>query len=189
MRAHSPSVVDALSSQVRSAGVLLGLVAAEAYVPAAGIYVGPPPSPLAANPEESGCGILVPRAHVLAVLSHGNVPEISYSVVAPAPVDVVYHTCRPRPCRVEPREAVGEIAASVRPNIDVPVAFYGPCNFASSPVGNSYTPSEHPSLWIIIKKFAQTLCGELSFAHDAVLLRQLVGSGTPWLVPRRTAPL
>lgn len=148
------------------------------------------PAPFVLARSKKSAGAARPRAaDVLRVNGVRRITQIVDTVVVPDPVYVVDLIGRPSPMDVEPCEPVGQVQRAANPNQKVPVAPGASSSVACLLVRGTHQARKYTSLWIVIKKFAQTLCGELGFAHNAVLLRQLVGSGTPWLPPRRTAPL
>jgi len=118
--------------------------------------------------------IFLGRPPILLIHPSRNVAQVANSIVRPDAVDVVNLVFWDASGRVKPCQTVGLPPVSVNPNNDVSVMVNPP-----SGVANVYSfvrfnaPCKHACFWIVVKNFAQTLCGKIGLSHDAP--RMLIG--------------
>lgn len=177
-----------LSEQVRLPRFVGGSESTQAHLFPVEHDVRSPSRPPAGDAQIAGGAVHTRVPEVLLVFRHGHVPQVTESVVLLSSVDMVDIARGPCASHVEPRQPMRLPGPTENSYLTV-TGWVKAASYVADldSVACTHAPYKHPSLWIVIKKFAQTLCGELSFAHDAVLLRQLMGSGASWLQPRRTA--
>jgi hypothetical protein len=115
----------------------------------------------------SGCCL----PNVLRVDDSRDITKIVYSVVAWVAVDVVNALPRKSAVAVKPGKAMSPM--------NIPVnAYLTPAEWMdcagdhpdSDSVRRDFTPRKNAGLWIVVKKFAQTLRGKIGLSHEALLL-------------------
>src|SRR5574343_765509 len=99
-----------------------------------------------------------------------NVAQICGPVINLIAVDMVDYAFWPASIDVKPCKPVRLPNTPSNSYPDVPAAAYVASNSANANVvvlTGAFHPYENTCLWIVVKKFAQTLCGKIGLSHDA----------------------
>jgi hypothetical protein len=115
------------------------------------------------------CALEIFKIHALR-----HITKVSESIVRWIAILVVYSESRRRASHVEPCKPMDEMRLSIDANAHSSALDYTPSNMANNGVlGGFFEPDEDPSLGIVVKQFAQALCGKIGLSHDALL--KLIG--------------
>lgn len=109
-------------------------------------------------------------ADVLGVFCRSNVSEIGKLVVISHAISVVYKADWPRSVHIQPSKSVCSVGEWGDSDGPVPLIgnspSYAPFSFVVWPINK---PCKNASLRVVVKQFAQTLCGKIGLIHDTVL--------------------
>lgn len=158
-----------LCRQIRVVSQLRGIKTPEiGYFPRGYAYLRHPFFARLANTSKSMHVEFVKVASVLSIFRARDIPEIGKYVVVPHAINVVYGFGGPYSEYVKPCEAMAKVSVAINHNPDIPLivghASLRTCKAISWAA--TFSPSKHPSLWVVVKQFAQTLCGKIGLSHD-----------------------
>ena len=123
------------------------------------------PSADAKEPRQvtDGCMALILR--VSRACHH---PQIYHSVVVPIAVYVVNLVFRPSSMQMKPYKSVRKMQPAIDLYLPVAVRVVSASGIANAYALMPSAPSKHPSLWVVVKQFAQARCGKIGLSHDTV---------------------
>ena len=110
---------------------------------------------------------------ILGILCSRYLSEIRQSIVFPVSVYMVYMQTCPHSACVKNSKLVGQIESSAYLDLDIPVGVNRSSHIAYTDALVALKPGKHPSVRVVVKKFAQTLCGKIGLSHD--VLQLLIG--------------
>ncbi len=104
---------------------------------------------------------------ILIVFSIGGLSKIAKSIVRPVAIYMVNELGRLLTVHIQPCQPVGKKLSSANNNSMVATGVYRPNSAIFSPAILWRSPIKCASFWVVIKNFAQTLCGKIGLSHDA----------------------
>lgn len=155
----------ALGSNVRGVCRLWGIEQPKIHSFPVNFYLGLPLPGEAANTQKTGLVVCPSDALVLGVLASSDGTQIHNSVVGPISVDVVNVTGRECSVSVEPCKPVSAIGFAVNLYYAIPVRVLNSSLFKNT---SQKSLQKNPSLWVVVKQFAQARCGKIGLSHDTV---------------------
>ena len=131
------------------------------------VYDGPEAIVSLANTKDSALIVAKRRFQVLHVLSFSRLSKVAYSVVCWIAVYVVDKVFRPVSINKKPSRTMSRDMVFIDLQYHIP-----PGNTASSTPNESVftwvgQPCKDSSFPVVVKKFAQSLCGKIGLSHDA----------------------
>lgn len=163
----------ALSGQVGVVGEFSRHEGAEVVLRAIYGYLSCPVRPVLADAKDSVGATGFWTSLILHVPGLRNIPQITNSVVAWVPINMVDAFSRPKPKLIEPRQSVPSVGPAFHADLQIP-SVVASGNVSRVNVScESCTPRKHPSFWVVMKNFTQTLCGKIGLSHD--VLQLLIG--------------
>ena len=143
------------------------------------------------NAKYPGSIVFMGDPLIMQILTHSGFAKICYAVVSRVAVDMIDKLIRELSVNVQPGKAVSFVS-SVADN-DVATTFRSACssNITNLCPSTGYPPNKIPSIWVVIKKFAQAFRRKFLFynsvSHDDSFkvgsVRACVATQTPhWLV-------
>ncbi len=111
---------------------------------------------------------------VLEVDALLNVSKVGKSVVGSVAVNMVDAKLRPLTGYVQPSNAVQAVLPIVNPSPYVSASGINSTSNAFR-VGDFCAPSKNTSVLVVVKKFADALCGKINLSHAVVPLKQWFG--------------
>ena len=165
-----------LSFDIGSMGKFGSFEYTDVGIPTVYAYLSHPSICDSMNTEKPTGSVFIWPAPVLQVFGVRHISKVAESVVISNPVDVIYYPDRPTTCNVQPCKSVSTVRRrkNLYNNIPdrAPVGAFR-TNFYTPTCAN--TPSKYSSFWIVMKNFAQTLCGKIGSSHDVVPFKQCCG--------------
>ena len=124
--------------------------------------------------KQTGLCFFGKAGKVLGVDAVRNISKIGKSVIGFVAVNVVNAKLGPLPCDVKPRNSVQAVLPVVKPRPHITAN--GINTSASNVNASGFEFSlEEPSLSVVLKKFADALCGKINLSHAVVPLKQWFG--------------
>ena len=148
----------------------LSFVRSEVILHASRCYLCSPVRSIFANTENAVRAVGLRSTLVLHVPHMRNISQIANPVVAWVPVDVVDHSGRPNPVYMQPCKSVRPVNPSSYTNFQIPAVIVS-SDISDMDVGcKPCQPRKTATLWVVVKQFAQALCGKrkIIFSHDTV---------------------
>ena len=125
------------------------------------------------NPTQA-CAVCCNQPFVKHIVCVIHMPQIANPVIRFVLVYVVNLVLRERAVNVQPSQPMRPESNSVNGNSYVPFLRVT-SNASGFDWAFSTPPNKHSSLWVVVKKFAQTLCGKIGLSHAVVLIKQWFG--------------
>lgn len=123
------------------------------------------------NSKKSVCLVFVRFALILTIHLHGHIAQIFKSVVTCVAIGVVNRPFWVAARHVEPRQSVGLVNNAINRDVEVSALLWTAGNLPDfNSAAGLHKPRKNTRLWIVVKKFAQTLRGKIGLSHDALLL-------------------
>lgn len=127
------------------------------------------------------------RALISLVLADRCNSKIADPVIRRNPIDMVYKTFRPVAINVKPSESMRFVASISDSDLATTICPAGSSDITHLCSSARYTPNKLPGIRVVIKQFAQAICGQFFFyntvSHDdsskARLVRACVATQTP----------
>ena len=161
----------ALGSQVGGVSGFLGFKCTKINLFARDIYLCFPLTKTMSNAKQTGLAVGVWSVLILNVLRVYRLSQIYDAIIKRFAINVIDLIRRPFPVYVQPRESVSAITFIANMDAQVSMIVMSGDSPDAHMIVPRLAPSKNASLWIVIKKVAQALCGKIVFSHDASFQR------------------
>ncbi len=108
-------------------------------------------------------------APILVVLFARNVAQIRQLIVRPASIYVVNLQFWPLTMHIEPYQTMGDIRPAIDCNANISIDIQASSDSANFYFSTAHAPSKISGFGIVMKQFAQALCGDNRLSHDTGL--------------------
>ncbi len=105
---------------------------------------------------------------ILVVPGVRNIAKIFNLVVTGIPVYMINKLFRPFTIAVHPSKPMRKMEGSINSDKDVAITPFAASDITSFFIRDSHLPRKDSSFWVVVKQFAQTLCGKIGLSHDTV---------------------
>ena len=123
------------------------------------------------NSKHSRCFVSLCWANMISsIFKPTDITKVGDSVVIFHSINVINLMFWPCFKNIEPGKPVRFVTPFINADIDIPISIKSAGNHSCHGVGaGRNSAGKNASILIVVKKFAQTLCGKIGLSHDAVL--------------------
>jgi hypothetical protein len=112
---------------------------------------------------------------ILGINCGRYVSKVCKRIIRSASINMVNLIFRPLSCLVKPSKPVGGKMFTPEKEADIPIVVHMPRDVTYTHTSSLDKVSKYASLGVVVKQFAQTLCGKIVSSHDVVPYKQLIG--------------
>lgn len=128
-----------------------------------------------ANRQKSACIPCARAASVLRVLGATDIPKITERIVKSISVYMINNSVGRFSSDMQPRNPMGSNTASVNGHIDISASSASSNISNLNSVSGLYFPSENTTVGVVVKKFADALCGKINLSHAVSPIKKWFG--------------